>query len=73
MHPAFAESSGKDMYVSAVIGAASIIGLVLLVGIYKLGKFVVLKVRPTTSIALQRTSGVMFVFAFFLLISGFGK
>lgn len=72
-HPAFAQATAKDAYVSAVIGAISAIGLILIVGMYKLGKVLILKVRPTTSLGLQRMSGVMFVVAFFLVVSAFGK
>lgn len=68
-----AESTGKDTFVSAVIGAASSVGLILVVGIYRLGKILVLKLKPTTSLRTQRVSGVMLVFAFFLLASAFGK
>jgi len=71
--PVFAESTGRDAFVSGVIGAASIVGLILIVGIYRLGKILVLKLKPTTSLRAQRVSGVMLVFAFFLLASAFGK
>lgn len=45
--PAFAQAEAKDIYVSGVVGAISVAGLFLIVGIYKLGKILVLKVRPT--------------------------
>lgn len=36
--PAFAQSAAKDSYVSAVIGGVSVVGLILIVGVYRLGK-----------------------------------
>jgi protein-S-isoprenylcysteine O-methyltransferase Ste14 len=72
-HPAFAQATAEDIYFRTATGAMSVIGLILIVGMYHLGKVLILKVRPTTSLGLQRMSGVMFVIAFFLVISAFGK
>ena len=72
-YPAFAQSTAKDTYVSGAIGAISFIGLVLVVGIYKLGKLLVLQLRPTSSLAIQRLSGASLVIASFMLLSLFGK
>ena len=72
-HPAFAQSAAENAYVKGATGAIAVIGLILIVGIYKLGKVAILKVKPTTSLSLQRTSGFLFVVAFFILFSAFGK
>ena len=71
--PAFAQSTAKDTYVSVAIGVISVIGFALVVGIYKLGKLIVLRLRPTSSLAIQRLSGAMLVIASFMLLASFGK
>ena len=43
--PAFAQTTAKDAYVSAVIGGVSVGALVLVVGIYKLAQFAFVKMK----------------------------
>lgn len=68
-----ASSEAENTYVSVAIGAISVIGLILFVGLYKLGKAVARKVRPAASLGLQRAAGVAFLVASFLLMSALGK
>ena len=69
----FGQSTAQDAYVKGAIGAISVIGLILLIGVYKLGKVLVLKVKPAAPRWIQRTSGAALVVAFFILASAFGK
>lgn len=43
--PVLAQSTAKDIYVNGVIGGVSVAGLILLVGIYRLGKNLVFKLK----------------------------
>lgn len=67
--PAFAQSTAKDIYISAVIGGASIAGLILMVAAYRLTKSGIRKVKqvvversqptsPTPNKAVQQSSPV---------------
>jgi len=47
-YPALAQSTDKDIYVSAVIGSVSFAGLFLIIGLYRLGKLCILKLKPTS-------------------------
>ena len=51
--PVFAQATAQDIYVNAVIGGASIGGLILLVAIYKFGKSLARKVHQTMSATSQ--------------------
>lgn len=70
-YPAVAQATPEETYVRIVTGAISIIGLMAVIAIYKLGKFLARKARPAISAGFQRTAGVAFVFAFFFLLSAF--
>ncbi len=54
---AYADSSGEEIFKSATIGAATLIFLGISVGIYKLGKFIFLKIMPTAPLWMQRIAG----------------
>ncbi len=70
---ASAQSDAENTYVKVVIGAITVVGLVILVAVFKLGKFIARKIRPNTPIGLQRAAGGALLLASFLLIAGLGK
>ena len=63
------ESAGFEMYKSAVIGAATVIGIVMLVGSYRLAAFAIAKAVPTAPVWLRTAAGLSCVVVLFLLIS----
>lgn len=54
--PVLAQSTAKDIYVNGVIGGVSVAGLILLVGIYRLGKKIVFKSKSTAPVRVLLTS-----------------
>lgn len=48
--PVLAQSTAKDIYVNGVIGGVSAAGLILLVGIYRLGKNLAFKLKSTAPV-----------------------
>ena len=54
--PAFAQTTTKDAYVSAVIGGVSVAGLVLIVGIYKLGRLAMSKLKAIGTPVVQQAA-----------------
>lgn len=47
-YSAIAQSTAEDVYVSAVIGSVSFVGLFVIIGLYRLGKLFILKLKPTS-------------------------
>lgn len=65
---AYAQSTAEDTYVSISFAVLSTVGILMLVGVYKLGKFFILKILPTASISIQRASGVVFILVIYALM-----
>jgi hypothetical protein len=53
--PVLAQSTAKDIYVNGVIGGVSVAGLILLVGIYRLGKYLVFKSKSIAPVRVPHT------------------
>jgi hypothetical protein len=53
--PVLAQSTAKDIYVNGVIGAVSVAGLILLVGIYRFGKYLVFKSKSIVPVRVPDT------------------
>ena len=63
------DDASKQVFVQGAIGAISVIGLIIFVGVYKLGNYLVRRMKEDASVWIQRCGGIAALFVLFLLFS----